>query len=340
MTSGRPAEDPATSAPLGTATGPRIAVTGSTGFLGQHVIAALRASGAEVVEIVRPGRTRPGPRAGDDAALLVEADLDDPPHDLLQRCGDPETLLHLAWGRLDDYRSPEHLRTELPRHTRFLTRLLQQGQPRVVVAGTCFEYGHAEGRISESQKIAPVTEYSTAKARLHSALHGVAEQHDASLLWLRLFYVHGQGQPSRALWGQFRTAVENRDATFPMSPGHKTRDYLPIGRMTEHIARLTTIPTTGRMTTNVCSGEPVLLHDLVRGWIATEGIEMELEFSRPDASHEPQHVWGDATRLHELLAAGRAATAPHTSPPEITVRADAPRSPPAEGALGHDRTER
>ncbi len=301
MGSERQDEGPLPGTPLSERPRPRVAITGSAGFLGQHVTAALRTAGAEVVEIVRPGHRLPEPRHRDHAGLIVEADLDDPPRDLLKRCGHPDTLLHLAWGRLNDYGSPEHIRTELPRHTKFLTRLFEQGQPRVVVSGTCFEYGQAEGRLSESQRVAPVTEYSTAKARLHESLRDAGEQHDASLLWLRLFNVYGLGQPSRTLWGQFRKAVMNRDATFPMSSRDKTRDFIPVGRMAEHIARLATSPTSGRITTNVCSGEPVLLHNLVRDWIAAEGIAMELDFSLPDAAHEPRHAWGDATRLQGLL---------------------------------------
>jgi len=281
--------------------GVRVAVTGSTGFLGRHVTAALRATEVEVVEIVRPGGPGSGPRMHGHSEQVVEVDLDDPPDDLLARCGHPDTILHLAWGQLDSYDSPQHLETELPRHIRFLTRLFEQGQPRIAVAGTCFEYGRAEGQVAESQEVAPVTQYSTAKARLHEVLRDVAVQSDASLMWLRLFYVYGPGQPSRTLWGQFRTALSRGDTMFPMSPGDKSRDYLHVERMARYIARLTALPTRGLMTTNVCSGRPILLHDLVRTWIEEAGVAMGLEYSIPDAAHEPQHVWGDATRLHELL---------------------------------------
>lgn len=280
----------------------RIAMTGSTGFLGRKVATALREMGVEIIEVVRPGRAKSIKSQEQNREWIVEADFDDPRSDLLDTCGNPDTFLHLAWGRLNDYTSPEHLSVELPRHVRFLTHLFETGQRRVVVAGTCFEYGLSEGSLSESLDVAPVTEYATAKVRLHEELRHVCQKFGASLIWLRLFYLYGSGQPARTLWGQFQAALANESATFRMSLGDQTRDYLPANEMASQIARLAVIPIHGVITTNVCSGQPIRVRDLVCAWVKESGKHITLDLGAlPYAQHEPRHAWGDAKTLNLLL---------------------------------------
>jgi len=281
----------------------RLAMTGSTGFLGRHVAASLRAIGVEVVELVRMRRAESPADVHTVTAAMVETDLDDPPDDLLERLGYPHTLLHLAWEGLDDYSSPEHLEVQLPRHLRFVTRLFQLGLPRVVVAGTCFEYGLAEGPLTETMVAAPVTAYAAAKSLLREGVIDAAEQFGTDLTWMRLFYVYGPGQSEKTLWGQCQAAIENGSPRFAMSPGDQQRDYLHVQRMAGYIAEIAARPIPGRVTTNICSGQPIYLRDLVRGWIAESGAAMELDLGvHPYASHEPFHAWGDAATMHALLA--------------------------------------
>ena len=84
----------------------KIAVTGASGFLGRHVLAALARR--------HRGRERPAARAARPGRCgAVSAgrtfDLTAAPDDAFDRLGRPDIVIHLAWGGLPNYLSPRHL---------------------------------------------------------------------------------------------------------------------------------------------------------------------------------------------------------------------------------------
>ncbi len=71
----------------------RVLVTGATGFLGSHVVAALRSGGHTVRALVRPGSARTWIEGA--GTEIVQGDLLDEPS-LRQACRDVEALVHCA----------------------------------------------------------------------------------------------------------------------------------------------------------------------------------------------------------------------------------------------------
>lgn len=286
-----------------TATNPRqgsallmhIAITGSTGFIGRHVVEALRRRGHSLVEILRPER-----RARTRSRSVADFGLDSPPPDAFERLGRPDALVHLAWAGLPNYSSPHHVKVEYPLHLNFLTTLANQGLARFVVAGTCFEYGMKEGRIQEIDPIVPVTEYARAKALLHH--HFLERAPDAELLWARLFYLYGPGQSPTSLYGQFMQACESGAEHFPMSSGDQMRDYLHVEEMAEQFAQLVAVERIGSCAVNICSGSPISVRQLVEQWVKEYCSKIALQCGvYPYPSHEPHTAWGDNSRFREIL---------------------------------------
>ena len=70
-----------------------VLVTGATGFLGSHVVAALLEEGADVRALVRSGSTRSF--LAERGVAMVEGDLHDD-HSLRQACRGVERLVHCA----------------------------------------------------------------------------------------------------------------------------------------------------------------------------------------------------------------------------------------------------
>jgi nucleoside-diphosphate-sugar epimerase len=279
---------------------PRIAVTGASGFLGRHVRAALSRTDAEVVAHAHAPRPD---EAGSNAWICF--DLADAADDGFDRLGRPEVVIHLAWGGLPNYVSPRHLDVELPVQQRFLHGLIASGLKRLVVAGTCFEYGMQSGRLHEGLTPQPSNPYGVAKDRLRQTLEALNARTPFDLRWLRLFYLYGAGQAPTSLYAQFRAAVARGDKSFDMSPGDQQRDFMPVEDAAAAIAAVALAPQAPRLL-NVCSGTPVTVRSLVERWRAEMAADIELN---PGAlgypTYEPFAFWGDDSRLTALLGPAR-----------------------------------
>lgn len=280
-----------------------IAVTGSRGFIGRRVVQALLRIGVQVTKIERPEhRSRP-PACGDNSPVIRRwVDFADESSSAHEDCGSPDVLIHLAWGGLQNHGSRRHLEHELPLHELFLSRALRSGTPHVIVTGTCFEYGLAEGLIDESTPQRPTTLYAEAKVRLHEAVEAVASAQGGALTWLRPFYVFGPGQPLTTLWGQLHAAIERGDEEFPMSGGEQTRDYLHVEQMAQLIAETSVRTQNQGAVLNVCSGTPVRIRDLVDSWIVERGARIRPSLGVfPYSPTEPMHAYGSTARLNEFM---------------------------------------
>ena len=274
----------------------RVAVTGASGFVGRHAVRALHSRGVEVIALSRtpPARVESG-------VVYAPLDLARIGSDAFARIGEPDVLLHLAWGGLPNYRSNAHLEHELPMQARFLEQALRGGLRRVVVTGTCLEYGLREGELDESMAVAPRVPYAEAKDVLHRRLRTLRDELGFGLGWLRLFYLYGEGQATTSLYRQLRSAIESGARRFAMSPGDQVRDFLAIERAAGMLADLA-IDRSDAGVVNVCSGRPETVSDTVRGWLREWGADLELDLGAlPYADYEPFAFWGSTRRLDALL---------------------------------------
>ena len=273
-----------------------IAVTGATGFLGRHVIKCLLDAG---IDTVATARTRSATVSG---CRFVSLDIANPPLDAFERLGSPEVLIHLAWDGLPNYRSRHHFEQELPRQYRFLKSLIEAGLPKLVVAGTCFEYGLQSGALSEQMPTNPCTAYGFAKDALRRQLEYLTAEHSTQLIWTRLFYVWGEGQAPGSLYAQLLAAAQRGEPQFRMSGGEQLRDYLPVTEAARHLVNLAARPCAFSLI-NLCSGRPISVRRLVERWITEHGWAIRPQLGcYPYPDYEPMAFWGDATRLDQIVS--------------------------------------
>jgi nucleoside-diphosphate-sugar epimerase len=276
----------------------KVAVSGATGFVGRHVVAALESAGHEPTLWVRPSSSPSNARH-----RIVRIDIENPPDRPFEQLGRPEALIHLAWGGLPNYASLHHFERELPAHYAILKHLVEEGLSTLVVAGTCFEYGMQSGPLDEARAAAPANPYALAKDALRRQLQQLQRHRPFSLTWARIFYLHGDGQAASALLPQLRQAVAAGLPSFAMSGGEQLRDYLAVEQAADHLVALA-----GKRRehgiVNVCSGQPVSIRALVERWIAANDWSIRLDLGRhPYSEHEPMAFWGDARKLKQCLQA-------------------------------------
>jgi dTDP-6-deoxy-L-talose 4-dehydrogenase (NAD+) len=277
---------------------PSVAVTGAAGFVGRHVVRRLEERGISPTLVLRPGSGAPANVSGHRE---VRMDIADAPPDTFARLGEPDVVIHLAWGGLPRYASAHHLERELPAQRAFLAGLLAAGLRSLAVTGTCFEYGMQSGALREDLRPEPVTAYGRAKDELRKELERLHAGAPFDLTWARLFYLHGEGQAAGSLLPQLEAAIARGDASFDMSGGEQLRDYLPVEDAARYLVTLA-LNREDNGIVNVCSGRPVSVRQVVEHVIAQRGSSIALNLGRyPYPDHEPMAFWGDRTKLDRCL---------------------------------------
>lgn len=275
----------------------QIAVSGAGGFIGQYVLRELQSRGLDVVALSRSASNRPQSKS----FHWVTMDVANPPTNPFAAMGKPDVLIHLAWNGLPNYQSSHHVETELPVQLAFLSSCVRNGLKRLVITGTCYEYGLASGELAEDAPTQPCTQYGLAKDALHKALLDLRTQHGFDLAWLRLFYLYGEGQSEKSLYSMFRTAIGRGEKSFGMSSGEQLRDFLAVDEAARLIVE---IALRGNVsgTFNVCSGKPTAVKDLVQSWIDAAGANITMNLGQiPYSPNEPMAFWGSRRRLDHAL---------------------------------------
>jgi dTDP-6-deoxy-L-talose 4-dehydrogenase (NAD+) len=276
----------------------KVAVTGATGFVGRHVVEELERRAISAVLLCRPETELPPNFL---THTVVRFDLRELPENALSMLGKPDVLIHLAWGGLPNYKSLHHFEEELPAHYRFLKQLIEAGLGKLVVAGTCFEYGMKSGPLREDLETRPENPYGFAKDSLRRQLEFLQSQSPFYLTWARMFYLYGDGQAEGSLLPQLKRAVKVGDPVFKMSGGEQLRDYLPVIDAAKYLVSLA-MNGSDNGVLNVCSGTPVSVRKLVQDWIRENDWTLDLDLGYyPYPGYEPMAFWGDREKLDRCL---------------------------------------
>ncbi len=282
----------------------KVLVTGATGFVGRHLVAALLARGCEVRAVARNPETAQGMPWINDVEF-ISADIHVPDLDVAALVKGIDALAHLAWPGLPNYRALFHFEHNLMADYRFIKSAVEAGVQQVLVTGTCFEYGMQNGPLSESTEPQPCNPYGLAKHTLHLFLQNLQQQQPFTLQWARLFYLHGEGQNPNSLLAALDRAIDNGEPTFNMSAGEQLRDFLAIEMAAENLAAIVHKRDFNGVI-NCASGQPVSVRTLVEKRLRERGASMDLNLGHyPYPTHEPLAFWAVVDRLQQLLEAQR-----------------------------------
>ncbi len=278
----------------------RIAVSGASGLIGQHVVHLLLQRHHQVLAIVRTKNAGDLP-AWFDKVEILEADishLDDARIGKLQKI---DAMMHLAWDHLDDFNSLDHCESTLFTSYQFLKNVIAAGCDEILVTGTCLEYGLQNGSLVETLPAEPVTSYGLAKDCLRRMLENLKREIPFKLTWARIFYVQSSGTHSRGLFHQLENALVRGDKCFPLTLGEQLRDYLSPDEIGELLVKLVESRMDNGIV-NVCSGVPVSVRRKVEDWLKTKSCNIQVELGRIEyPRYEPLAFWGCNAKMQEIL---------------------------------------
>jgi nucleoside-diphosphate-sugar epimerase len=205
----------------------RILVTGATGFIGGHFLNTALAAHHEVFALRRPC-SRPRVRLIAEP-VWVDAQLDKVRASTLKGI---ESLVHFAAVGVSPQETTwaECFRWNVMASLRLCAEAIKAGVRRLVICGTCHEYGRVGERydfIPPDAPLEPVGPYAASKAAASVALMGLARAMNSELVLLRPFNVYGEGQYEKNFWPALRKAALTGE-DFEMTPGGQIRDFIPV----------------------------------------------------------------------------------------------------------------
>jgi nucleoside-diphosphate-sugar epimerase len=246
----------------------KLLVTGASGFIGSHVMAALAGLGYEIhafSSVPRISTSQVAWHKVDLHASAMQAEL----ISFLK----PEFLLHMAWyadhGKYwTSVRNLEWVETSLA----LVRNFAAAGGKRAVALGTCAEYDwHAGLCVEETTPRTPESLYGVCKNSLYEILSAYCRQEGISFTWGRVFFPYGLGEPEKKIVSSIITALL-KGSEARCTDGEQVRDFIYVKDLANAIVVLLNSDLTGAV--NLGSGQPRKLKDIA--------IEVGNIMHRPD----------------------------------------------------------
>lgn len=271
----------------------KVLLTGASGFIGRHVLAALQFRGIEVVTVGR----RSIPVSADHAKIDLLAAID-----LLPILKEVQAthLLHLAW----DAEPGKYWTSTLNlRWTEATVRLVEAfcaaGGKQVVLAGTCAEYDWGYGYLKEDvTPLNPSSLYGTAKDVTRRLVYAICSRHSVSCSCGRVFFTFGRGESPARLIPSLMEALTGQRAPFSVDVS-SYRDLMHVHDVAEGFMQLLLSKAVGDY--NISSSEPTKLYDVVTKLANLLNVDAKIVFNTPiRRATGPKILVGDNSKLKAI----------------------------------------
>jgi len=266
----------------------KVLVTGANGFIGKNLIVSLIENNFEVFSVVRNNQD-----SSNVTANIINSSIEQLTSHSINEM-DIDVVIHLAWSNVSKVMLETHINEEYEIQKCFLDEVLKSNVKKIIISGSCFEYGKLNGELNTLINPEPNTNYGIAKNMLRIWLEkSTLKRNNLTVIWMRIFYVYGQGQHERSLYSQLLNSISNNDEYFNMSRGFQIRDFISINKTVEFILSKINSNQKGFNLVNVCSGNPVSVREFVEEIIKDKKSNIKLNLGYyPIPDYEPLAFWG------------------------------------------------
>jgi len=201
----------------------RVLITGSTGFIGKHVLSILEKNGHDILALMRSSD-----HISRSKVRVLNGSLDSL-EDIKGAIKDfsPEACIHLAWSGIPDFSLSMCMRN-VENSIGFLNFLATETScQKWVISGSCFEYGVKEGICTEDQVAVINTLFSWAKHTIYNYARIISEAKKIEMHWLRFFYVYGPGQRGGSLIPTIIQSLKNKQCP-PIQNPFNANDFVDV----------------------------------------------------------------------------------------------------------------
>lgn len=270
-------------------------VTGSTGFVGRNTVRNLLNNGHEVVSVTTNMSVSNNilNYIGSSEIIFVNS-LNEIPSNILK----DNVIIHCAWDNVQNIYDSSHFFHAFEQ-LQFLKKVYISKPTKLVMTGTCYEFGDAVGPVSFVNTPLPNTPYATAKDFVHRAgLKIISEENNIDFTWARLFYIYGVGQHEKSIYTQLTDAIERGDKVFNMSYGEQLFDYMKVSEVADCLSQIASYYSPSIV--HVCKGYPTSLRSLAEGIIKERCSSIKLNLGyHPYRAKDSLAIWGAESFLSQ-----------------------------------------
>jgi dTDP-6-deoxy-L-talose 4-dehydrogenase (NAD+) len=270
----------------------RVLITGANGFVGRQIVRSLDDMGADLILVVREGKTKEVPNLANVKKIISTKDVFSEDEDWWEaQCKDVDVVIHAAWyvetGKYQD--SSKNIDC-LIGSLKMARGAAKAGVSRFLSLGTCAEYDQSQGVLSIDTPLKPMTTYAAAKASLFTTLSQWFPNQGVAFVWIRLFYLYGEGEDQRRLIPYVRSQI-SQGQYVELTSGQQVRDFMDVVEVGKYIAKITFNDQVGPV--NICSGIPITVRQIVEKIADEYGRKDLLKFgAREDNPFDPPSVVG------------------------------------------------
>ena len=278
----------------------KVFVTGSSGFIGSHVIRALLSRGHSVF-ILTPHLEQPWRLKDVFHQIDVKHGKLEDLRELRKTLSEikVDACIHLAWYvEPGKYTSSMENLSSMKMTLNLYNELIQTGCKQIVTAGTCMEYAYSQDPLKEDSATGPSTLYAASK--LSALLMGrqLSDLGKINFSWGRIFYPYGPKEDERRLVPSVINSIL-KGKPFPATQGNQVRDYIHV----EDVALAFCLMAEKRVNEviNIASGTPITIREILEtAGRLTDRINLIQFGAKPFYAWEPPTLRGDNQRLRSL----------------------------------------
>lgn len=274
----------------------RILIIGGSGHLGKKIVKNLQNDGHTVIVSTRKETLKDRPET-------YFCDIEQENYDEIRKIAPIDVLVFLAWTKVSraDRNNDVHTNFRL-KTQKYFESILRNERLKIVISGTCDEYGLKEGICSEEHHVAPISRYGIEKNELRKFVEQFCQKSDSRLLWLRYFYLYGNRSRHSNLFSQISEANAQDKLYFTIqTSGLQERDYLTLDEATRISAKLISIHGTEGIY-NIGSGVALSMRENIARWKSENNWKIDIIYGDETLkSLEPHSQFASITKLRNVL---------------------------------------
>jgi nucleoside-diphosphate-sugar epimerase len=246
----------------------KIFMTGSTGFVGSHLINQLHSSGHEVTAMYRENQQTRIPVS--KQPVWLQCQMDKITADDLRG---HDVLLTLAAAGMPN--NPEKVSFDEMFYWN-VTALIgmidaarEANVKKIVICSTFKEYGDSAAKydfIPTNAPLLPTTPFACSRVAGYMAALAYAQKFNISIEYVRFFNLYGDGENALDLW----TAIKNAALAgedLDMTPAEQVRDYTDVKDAVLQLNKILELPMSNTLRVHhIASGQPIVLKDFADYW--------------------------------------------------------------------------